>query len=547
VITIGLPDGTSDASTLIVRPKPVILVHGLASDASTWHAYVGAGGFLAGVNLLWRGYAVGDGQAPGLMDTSPFNGRAYTIAQNAGQQATYIQGVRYSTDAEHVDVVGHSMGGLISRYYIQELMPDPPPGDSRPVVSHLVMLGTPNEGSPCAYLAIAAQASPLGAFKGIVSPVAQPLYQLAPQYLAQFNTEINNARGVPFSILAGDAFTNFALCTDAFGGVPSGSGTPGTTHGTGLAVPNDGVVSVPSAEWEIQDRTVEDLNHIQMTGSQMAFATWVEPHLALGPKAAGGGTYGGPLVPSRRAHLRVADGARAAAQTAVARPADTNAKKATPRACTATESSAPLIAQTEASVASGHPVSLPVSVPDRAGEIGVSILTGPDVTSSLLAPDGRVVDSVQAGSAAAGGLFRSLTAIKPRSGGWRVEVSVPSGDAASDALIGVLIARQPLATSVAVKIVKRRLAHHRSMSVLDFSVRVRVHGRPARSAREILALLGSAAKTTQLTLRAVKRRPGLYTGTLARPAAGSVASVVLHSSAGAANQSTLLALSNCDA
>ena len=47
-----------------------------------------------------------------------------------------------------------------------------------------VMLGTPNEGSNCAYTATA-----LEAFFGrtIITATNQPLYQLDPSYLAQFN------------------------------------------------------------------------------------------------------------------------------------------------------------------------------------------------------------------------------------------------------------------------------------------------------------------------------------------------------------------------
>ena len=82
-ITISLSDGSSDTSTLIVNPKPVILVHGLWSDASTWSAYLGPSGFLQQSDPNWYGYAVGDGQAPGVMDTSPFTPNANTIAQNA--------------------------------------------------------------------------------------------------------------------------------------------------------------------------------------------------------------------------------------------------------------------------------------------------------------------------------------------------------------------------------------------------------------------------------------------------------------------------------
>ena len=50
-----------------------------------------------------------------------------------------------------MDLVVHSMGGLISRQYLHSIAPSDP--DKRPVVDHLVMLGTPNMGSQCAYLA----------------------------------------------------------------------------------------------------------------------------------------------------------------------------------------------------------------------------------------------------------------------------------------------------------------------------------------------------------------------------------------------------------
>ena len=62
--------------------------------------------------------------------------------------------MRNKTDAQHVDLVVHSMGGLISRQYIQDDIPVA--ADGKPVVAHLVMLGTPNQGSPCADIALAA-------------------------------------------------------------------------------------------------------------------------------------------------------------------------------------------------------------------------------------------------------------------------------------------------------------------------------------------------------------------------------------------------------
>ena len=63
-----------------------------------------------------------------------------------------------------------------------------------------VMLGTPNEGSNCAYTATA-----LEAFFGrtIITATNQPLYQLEPSYLAQFNAQITAGAGtVTATVLA---------------------------------------------------------------------------------------------------------------------------------------------------------------------------------------------------------------------------------------------------------------------------------------------------------------------------------------------------------
>ncbi len=73
-----------------------------------------------------------------------------TIFQNTQELGKQIKFVREQKNAWHVDVVAHSMGGLISRQYINAFMA--PVFDNKPEITHLVMLGTPNMGSPCADL-----------------------------------------------------------------------------------------------------------------------------------------------------------------------------------------------------------------------------------------------------------------------------------------------------------------------------------------------------------------------------------------------------------
>jgi pimeloyl-ACP methyl ester carboxylesterase len=169
-----------------VSPRPVVMVHGFNASYKTWTAYLGQQGFLTELGL--RGFAVGDGQVPGVMETGsildplkPTN----TIAQNAVILAGYIDQVQEVTGAEKVDLLVHSMGGLISRYYIDRLM-------TKENVAQLILLGTPMAGSACAILP---------ASLGMMIPAT---LELQPSYMRGiFNQQISQRKHVPFYALAG--------------------------------------------------------------------------------------------------------------------------------------------------------------------------------------------------------------------------------------------------------------------------------------------------------------------------------------------------------
>ena len=59
-----------------------------------------------------------------------------------------IEGVRQGTRVSKVDVVGHSMGGLVARAYIEEIEGT----QYEDTIDQLITLGTPHRGSPEAYL-----------------------------------------------------------------------------------------------------------------------------------------------------------------------------------------------------------------------------------------------------------------------------------------------------------------------------------------------------------------------------------------------------------
>jgi len=68
------------------------------------------------------------------------------IADHAARLRDRVTAVKARTGASKVDLVGHSMGGLVSRYYVKYLG-----GTSH--VDSLIMLGTPNYGTAIANVA----------------------------------------------------------------------------------------------------------------------------------------------------------------------------------------------------------------------------------------------------------------------------------------------------------------------------------------------------------------------------------------------------------
>lgn len=226
---------------LNLSPRPVVLVHGLISTSEKFNEYLG---YLESIGL--KGYAVGDGQFDGKLNMGDLNNPAkptLTIAENAAQLDVYIEGVKQASGAEHVDLIAHSMGGLVSRYYIHELMIEDD-------VAQLIMLGTPNGGSSCGGLI-----SRLGFF-------LPATLELQPAYINEiFNQQITNARGVPFHAIAGSLITDpaFSPCS----GVPSDS-----------SVSQESVETIP-----LHLAGLPTLEHNFLVTDEAAFREFVQPLL----------------------------------------------------------------------------------------------------------------------------------------------------------------------------------------------------------------------------------------------------------------------------
>ncbi|MEU2389868.1 triacylglycerol lipase [Streptomyces sp. NPDC007369] len=110
--------------------RPVVLVHGYNADPGVW------------------GSLRADLRAAGYTDAELFSW-GYDTHRSvnevlAGQLGAYVEQVRRQTGAERVDVVSHSFGSLVSRWYVKY-------GGGTAAVDRWVSLAGPNHGTTTAW------------------------------------------------------------------------------------------------------------------------------------------------------------------------------------------------------------------------------------------------------------------------------------------------------------------------------------------------------------------------------------------------------------
>ena len=159
------------------HPYPVVLVHGtLANMDDNWQA--------ASPILANHGYCVFAFNYGGASPTDDFQGTG-DIATSAGQLASFVNEVLAATGASKVDLVGHSQGGMMPRYYINFLG-----GASK--VDKLVALAPSNYGTTLDGL------TALGETLGLLVPVNSVLstaceacvqQEVGSSFLATLNAE----------------------------------------------------------------------------------------------------------------------------------------------------------------------------------------------------------------------------------------------------------------------------------------------------------------------------------------------------------------------
>ena len=384
---------------LNIAPKPVVLVHGIWSDYKIWEPLYH--------NLLtenhsyqWKAYLVGEKPEHGVMKTGGAllsGGESASVFDNADQLATYVRYAQEDSNAWHVDMVAHSTGGLVARLYLHKLMPISP--DARPLVKHLVMLGTPNGGVKCVDVFL----GKLGLLKSELNAARE----LTNDEMLNFNRYVVNTGGTKLSALAGNPVP--MIC----GGLEW----------------NDGLVTVKSALFNLTDTgQSNDLNYQLVDGKN--FGNFVKPHLVTGPK----GTY--PIAVKndptdwRRWQMANATGSLAAdpvpdfvASTSRGR----QGSESGPSAFTVDPDSNVMEAPNssfsrEIRLKPGQSVEVDINV-ESAANFGLTFVAAPSVSASLVDDKGSVAAKSLTGSTFAGALFRNLFVNRPVSSGvWKLRL-----------------------------------------------------------------------------------------------------------------------------
>ena len=192
---------TTNSNNSNNSPLPVLLIHGYMADASVWNK--------------WSELLKKDGIAAYPITFKQSDDKCGSAAEHAKELSKKIGQIKDETGQNKVNIVGHSKGGLDARVYLANNTKD---------VSNLIMIGTPNAGSPLA------QSSE------ICTPA---VYDLRPGSAA---TEVKMNPNTKYYTIAGDWNPKLGNCqlTLALPMEESSSST--------LPKPNDGIVPLSSVE-----------------------------------------------------------------------------------------------------------------------------------------------------------------------------------------------------------------------------------------------------------------------------------------------------------
>ena len=139
---------------------PILLVHGMVDNRSIFT--------VLRRGLVRRGF--------GRIETMNYSILTGDIRAAAAHLGAEVERIVEETGYERIHVIGHSMGGLIARYYVTRLG-----GDAH--VHTLVTLGTPHQGSYLAYSWPGGLTRQLRPRSGLMTELAEPVRECQTRFL----------------------------------------------------------------------------------------------------------------------------------------------------------------------------------------------------------------------------------------------------------------------------------------------------------------------------------------------------------------------------
>jgi len=192
---------TSPTNNNATEPLPVLLVHGYLADASTWKK--------------WEDLLKKDNIPVFPITFKQSDDKCGSAAEHAKELSDQIANVKDQTGQNKVNIVGHSKGGLDARMYL---------GNSTQDVANLIMIGTPNAGSP------------LAENNEVCTPA---VYDLRP---GAADTKVKENPNTKYYTIAGDWNPDSGNCDPSlFSPIQRGGYDS-------LPKPNDGMVPISSVE-----------------------------------------------------------------------------------------------------------------------------------------------------------------------------------------------------------------------------------------------------------------------------------------------------------
>jgi triacylglycerol esterase/lipase EstA (alpha/beta hydrolase family) len=184
------PPGANDWSCKpsAAHPRPVVLVHGTFADMSnSWQAISPL--------LKNNGYCVfalnyGDYNGSGAIGVYGVD----DIPTSAGELNAFVDKVRAATGATEVDLVGHSQGGMMPRYYLKNL-------GGAAEVHTLVGLSPSNHGTTLDGLFILANFFPgANQFTGALCPACEQ-QRVDSAFITNLNAGGETVAGVDYTVI----------------------------------------------------------------------------------------------------------------------------------------------------------------------------------------------------------------------------------------------------------------------------------------------------------------------------------------------------------